>query len=97
MGIDFPRDDVKNVFYLGYTVMNEAFEIEGEVWPADEEDFELGKKFFSLTEKLLEQGIIKSHPLSMRQGIEGILGGMQEMKDGKYSGVKLVYRIGDVE
>lgn len=97
MGIDFPRDDVQNKFFLGYTVANEDFEIEGEVWPADPEDFELGKKFFSLTEKLLEQGIIKPHPLSVRHGMEGILDGMQEMKDGKVSGVKLVYRIGDAE
>lgn len=97
MGIDFPRKDVRNIFFLGYTVMNEEFEIEGDIWPPDLEDFELGKKFFSLTEKLLEQGDIKPHPSRVRHGLAGVLEGMQEMKDGKVSGVKLVYLIGDTE
>ncbi|KAG0650013.1 ACT-toxin biosynthesis S2 [Hyphodiscus hymeniophilus] len=95
--VEFPREDVKNVFFLGYTLGGEVFEIEGEVWPAVPDDFELSKKFVTLTEKLLEQGKIKPHPADVRDGIENILDGMQEMKDGKHSGVKLVYRIGTVE
>ncbi len=98
MGVpDFPREDVRNIFFLGYTALNEEFEIEGEVWPAVPEDFELAKNFCDLAEKLLEQGKIKPHPASVRRGIEGILEGMQELKEGKVSGVKLVYRIGEVE
>jgi hypothetical protein len=95
MGIDFPREDVRNVFFLGYTLIGEAFEIEGKLWPAVPENFELAKKFNSVVEKLLEQGLIKNHPVSMRDGgLDAILGGMQELKEGKVSGVKVVYRIG---
>jgi hypothetical protein len=94
MGIGFPRKDVKNVFFLGYTATGEAFEIEGELWPAVPEDFELAREFTSLVEKLLEQGLIKNHPVSMQDGgLDAILGGMQELKEGKVSGVKLVYQI----
>lgn len=88
---------MRNDFFLGYTLGGEEFEIEGQVWPAVPEDFELGKKFMSVAEKLLEEGKIRPHPVDARVGIETILGGMQEMKDGKHSGVKLVYRIGTVE
>jgi hypothetical protein len=95
--VEFPRADVRNDFFLGYTLGGEEFEIEGQVWPAVPEDFELGKKFMSIAEKLLEQGNIQPHPADIRVGIENILGGMQEMKDGKHSGVKLVYRIGTAE
>ena len=37
------------------------------------------------------------HPPSLRQGgLAGILDGMQEMKQGRVSGEKLVYLVGDV-
>ena len=94
MGCEFPRDDVRNIFFLGYTMSGELFEIEGQVWDAVPEDAELGKRFVALAEKLLQEGKIRPHPADVRVGIEGILDGMQEMKDGKVSGVKLVYRIG---
>lgn len=93
MGVDMPRSDVRNVFFLWYTVTGEAFEIEGGHWPAVPEDFELMKKFVVLTEKLLEQGLLKTHPAKVRDGLEGILDGMQEVKEGKVSGAKLIYRV----
>lgn len=92
------RQDVKNIFFLGYSVRGEEFEIEGEVFPAAPEDFELAKKFFVLCERLLEEGKIKNHPVGLRKGgLENVLGGMWEMKEGKYSGEKLVYRVGEIE
>lgn len=60
------------------------------------EDFELGQKFVALTEELLQAKVIKPHPVDLREGgIDGILSGMQDLKDGKVSGVKLVYRISE--
>lgn len=93
MGIDKPRSDVRNVFFLAYTFTGEAFEIEGKEWPADPTDFELAKRAAVLTEELLEKGLLKTHPAKVRDGLEGVLEGMQELKDGKVSGVKLVYRV----
>ncbi|KAF5867476.1 putative zinc-binding oxidoreductase protein [Botrytis fragariae] len=96
MGIEMPRDDVRNIFFLGYSVTGEEYEIEGEVWPAAPEDFELGKKAFALLERLLENGLIKNHPVKiMHGGLKGILEGMREMKEGKVSGEKLIYRVGE--
>ncbi|THV46386.1 hypothetical protein BGAL_0390g00030 [Botrytis galanthina] len=96
MGIEMPRDDVKNIFFLGYSVTGEEYEIEGEVWPAAPEDFELGKRAFVLLERLLENGLIKNHPVKiMHGGLNGILEGMREMKEGNVSGEKLVYSVGE--
>ncbi|KAF7894992.1 hypothetical protein EAF00_006806 [Botryotinia globosa] len=96
IGIEMPRNGVKNVFFLGYSVTGEEYEIEGEVWPATPEDFELGKGAFVLFERLLENGLIKNHPMKiMNGGLKGILEGMREMKEGNVSGEKLVYRVGE--
>ncbi|KAB8291214.1 hypothetical protein EYC80_009901 [Monilinia laxa] len=96
VGVKMPRDDVKNIFFLGYSVTGEEYEIEGDIWPAAYEDFELGKKMFVLLEGLLENGMIRNHPLrTMNDGLARILEGMSDMKEGKVSGEKLVYRIGE--
>lgn len=94
MGVDMPRKDVKNIFYLGYTITGEEFWLEGETWPACKEDFDLGVEVFHLLEDLLREGLVRPHPLDLRKGgLGAVLGGMQELKEGKVSGVKLVYRI----
>lgn len=96
MGIEIPRDDFKNVFFLGYSVTGEEYQIEGERWTAAPEDFELGKRAFVLLEGFLENGLIKNHPVKiMHGGLNGILKGMREMKEGKVSGEKLIYRVGE--
>jgi hypothetical protein len=98
MGIPFPRpeEEVQNIFFLGYTISGEAFEIEGERWEACEEDFELAKRMMSLAEGLVGEGLVKAHPARvMDGGLEGILGGMQAVKEG-VSGVKVVFRVGEV-
>jgi hypothetical protein len=77
MGIPFPCPDVKNIFLLGYTITGETFEIEGKTWNAVPEDFELAKRFYVLSEKLLEAGLIRGHPVKLMEGgLDGVLGGM---------------------
>jgi hypothetical protein len=99
MDIPFPRpeSEVKNIFFLAYTITGEAFEIEGKRWEAVPEDWELGKRMDGLAEELIWEGMVKAHPARiMEGGMEGILGGMQMLKEKKVSGVKLVYRVGQV-
>jgi hypothetical protein len=96
MGIQNPRSDVASVFPLGYTITGERFVIEEQEWVASPEDFELGNIFATLAERLLNENLIKSHPVQLMEGgLEGVLDGMQYLKDGKVSGVKIVYRIGE--
>ncbi|KAK0115321.1 hypothetical protein ONS96_013780 [Cadophora gregata f. sp. sojae] len=98
LSVPMSRPEVENIFFLGYTASGEEFDMEGEVWPASKEDNLLARKFVGLCDELLREGRIKTHPVSKRDGgLDGILGGMMEMKEGKISGQKLVYRISDDE
>jgi NADPH:quinone reductase-like Zn-dependent oxidoreductase len=96
-GVKWPRKDgVETMNTMMYTIFDEAFKKFGVDFPKSPEDFEFARKFFQLTEKLLAEGKLKTHPEEVRgNGLEGALQGMQDMKDGKISAAKLVYRIAD--
>lgn len=54
--------------------------------------------FGPVMQALLDEGKIKSHPVSVGMGgLDGVLGGLEELKGGKVSGKKLVYRIADTQ
>jgi hypothetical protein len=42
---------------------------------------------------LLNNGAIKAHPAEVRKGLEGVPQGLKDLKDGKVSGVKMVYTV----
>jgi NADPH:quinone reductase-like Zn-dependent oxidoreductase len=81
-------------FTLAYTVVGEAFKFGPPEFPANPADFEFGKTFWALTRDLLAEGKIKVHrPVVNKyaKGFEGILAGMQALREFKVSGEKLVY------
>jgi len=48
--------------------------------------------------KLLEEGKYKAHPLDVRPGgLNGVIDGMEDMRQGKVSGKKLVYRVAETQ
>ena len=53
------------------------------------------KKFLvEVADPLVAQGKIKAHPPEVRgEGLKGVLSGLQDLKAGKVSGKKLVYRV----
>jgi len=86
---DFPRPDVKVTHTLGYTAFGVDY---SDKYPASKADAEFAAKFWSLSQDLLNQGKIKTHPAEVREGgLEGIKQGLLDLKEGKVSGVKLVY------
>lgn len=94
--VKFPRDNVESTMTMMYTIFNESFTKGGNTSPASQEDFDFAKKFFNITEKLLAEGKLKTHPEKTgANGLAGALQGLKEMEDGKYSGQKLVYRVKD--
>ena len=98
LGVDCPRPDVKSTFFLGYSLSGESYIFEGEGYDAEPEDFVFGSKFTGIAEKLWAEGRWKPHP--QRVGPWGLLGcidGMKEMREGKVSGEKLVYRVDETE
>lgn len=95
-GTKHDRPDVQAKSTLGYTVMGEACHFGSLELPAKPEDFEFGKVFWGLSEKLFSEGRVRVHPPELRSGgLNGIFEGLQEMREDKVSGVKLVYRVGD--
>ena len=93
---DRPREDVKYTFTLGYTVVGEDFRMVGREFKASQEDFEFANKFTVLAERLLKEGKLKPHKKEIREGgLDGILKGLADLKEGRVSGTKLVYRISE--
>lgn len=89
-----PRDDVVSVGTNMYTAFGEYFTVGSLEYPASAEDFEWLKKFVVLTEKLLVKGKLSCHKVAVqRGGLEGALQGLDDMKNNKVSGEKLVYRV----
>ncbi len=90
------RSDVVTKHTLGYTVMGEAFSMDGGMMiPAKREDFEFGKVFCRLSTKLLARQSIKAHPHQLGVGLTGVLDGLEQLREGKVSGAKLVYRVAE--
>ena len=91
--LEFPRKDVDTFWTLGYTAMGEAFSYGPRKFPASESDFKFAQKFWSVAEKLLAEGKIKAHKIRVRDGLEGVLEGLNDLKEKKISGEKLVYKV----
>lgn len=91
---EFPREDVHHTSTVMYTAFGEDFFKYGMDFRASEDDYEFAKKWSALTEKLVATGKIKPHPQKEGTGgLDGVLKGMEEMKERKISGEKLVYQI----
>jgi NADPH:quinone reductase-like Zn-dependent oxidoreductase len=89
-------DDVVFSMSLGYTAPGEAFVVQGAEFPARPEDYEFMKKWMPFAGELIAQKKIKPHRAEVREGgFEAIPSGLEDMKNGKISGVKVVYRIAE--
>jgi hypothetical protein len=94
------NDKLDNGARLGYTILGEDIHKghidEGRLIPAVPEDYEFGKKFWEVSRGLLAEGKVKPARTDVNRGgkgLEGVLVGLQELKAGKVSGVKLVYTL----
>jgi NADPH:quinone reductase-like Zn-dependent oxidoreductase len=88
---DFPRQDIKPTFTLAYTALGEWYM---DKFPASQTDWEFAVKFWRLSEELINSGKIRAHKAEVREGgLDAIPQGLQDLKENKVSGVKLVYQI----
>jgi hypothetical protein len=94
LGVECPRSNIESVFFLGYCVSGEDYTFEGETYLATPEDFVHGAKFASFAEKLWAEWKWKPHPQKLEKaGLSGVSDGLQQKREERYSGEKLVYRI----
>lgn len=88
------RKDVENARTLAYTVTGEGFKFGPADVPANPEDFEFAKKFWSLAADLLAEKKLEVHPPKVgKGGLQGVFDGLQQLREQKVSGTKLVYHV----
>jgi hypothetical protein len=92
--VDCHRKNITVSMVFAYTAYGEAFTKFGYEAPANPEDYLYVSKFFDICEVLLAEGKLKPHPSALRpNGLDGILAGLEELKEGRVSGEKLVYSV----
>jgi hypothetical protein len=91
---ELPRSDVDQHHTFGSTALGEAFEKAGGTFKANLEDLRHAKIITEQAETLLEQRKFTPHRYEARSGgLDGILGGLDDLRNGRISGKKLVYRL----
>ncbi|KAG9606090.1 GroES-like protein, partial [Aureobasidium melanogenum] len=90
-----PREDVESRRTIAYSVFGEEFPFGSLRIPAKSDDFKFGQEFWRLAEVIFREGRAKVHRHEVRGGgLRGIFGGLQDLRESKVSGMKLVYVIG---
>ncbi|RMZ89596.1 hypothetical protein DV736_g3180, partial [Chaetothyriales sp. CBS 134916] len=84
-GVEPPRDDITITRTLGYTATGETVKKPWATFPEEitKAHYEWIKKWADLVDELLAEGKIKPHPPKVRKGLENVIEGMDEMKEGK--------------
>ena len=77
--------------YLAYGSKYSKFGME---WEVSATDYLFSSMFCEMVEGLLEKGMLVPHPIKEgKGGLEGVNGGLDEMRAGKLRGTKLVFGI----
>ena len=93
-----PCDDAWAETTLGYTAMGGPFTLGGVEYPALLDHKEFHEKCLEGVYEPLRNGKTKVHTPDVRKGgLKGVLEGLDEMRIGKVSGRKLIYRVAETE
>lgn len=89
------RPDVKQTYSLGYTSVGEPVEKAFGSFGKErcENDYKFMQKWIEEGDRLLAEKKLKPHPIKVEKGLEGIIQGMDDMRDEKVSGQKLVFSV----
>lgn len=94
LNVDIERANVNARSTLAYTSIGEAFKFGDTPMPAKPEDFAHCVKFMPIAQSLLDSGKVKVHPPKVgKNGLQGVLEGLELLKTDKVSGEKLVYNV----
>ncbi|KAK6196587.1 putative PKS/NRPS-like protein biosynthetic cluster [Pestalotiopsis sp. IQ-011] len=96
LAIGIERENIKDRWTLGYTVVGEKFDFGDNTIPAKPEDKEFAEKFWPVASQLLSEGKVKVHNVQVNPGgLNGVLEGLKLMSQDKISGQKLVYNVAE--
>lgn len=93
------RDDIISTWSIGYSANGEDWQVG---WTEEKRNIEAQpdhqewmENWIPFAMKLLEEGKWKPHRQDVREGgLGGVVEGLRDMKEGRVSGAKLVYRVG---
>lgn len=89
------RKDVETDWVMALTIFGKIVDLKGgfgrEAVPGDRE---WAEGWYRKVEELVERGLVRPHPArKMEGGLRGVMGGVDELRNGRVRGEKLVYRI----
>ncbi len=87
---------IKPAVSLYYTVFGERYSYGGQTRDPVPEALEFGKMFWEMSRGLLASGAVRPIRVIKNQGgagLEGVLKGLEDIRDGNYSAGKLVYTL----
>jgi NADPH:quinone reductase-like Zn-dependent oxidoreductase len=92
--IQCARPDVTSTVTMAYTVFGEDWGMGATHFPANHADADFGRRWWALVQELLDQGRIQTHRIILGEGgLDGVLGGLQQLRDSQVRGGKLVFRV----
>jgi NADPH:quinone reductase-like Zn-dependent oxidoreductase len=88
------RDDVQMQHVASFICFGQRFSLGPYDLPDMPDEFDWAKKWWTLATKLVAEGKIKPHrPIVREGGLGGVLQGLNDMRQQKIRGYKLVYRM----
>ncbi|GKZ79290.1 hypothetical protein AnigIFM56816_003175 [Aspergillus niger] len=91
-----PRVDVRSRWTLGYTLFGEELTFRGVHIPAKPEDRAFAAEWIGKAAKLLADGKVVPHPVQLGSGgLQGVIEGLNFLREGKVKGCKLVYNVNE--
>jgi NADPH:quinone reductase-like Zn-dependent oxidoreductase len=94
--VEAVNPNVEHTFVMGQKAFGQDIVMRGRMLKGIPEDLAFGRAFWDLSGDLLGKGIIKPHKFSVNEGgngLQGVLGGLQILRERKASAKKLVYII----
>lgn len=90
------RSEIKPHWVFILTMFGQPFDLKGPFNRPKprQKDVDFGTKWFGTVQKMLDQGLIRTHPIKrFDSGLEGVPEGIDLVRLGKISGEKLVYTL----
>lgn len=78
---------------MSYTALGESFQKCDNYYDGNPEDARFVGDFMKLASRLLEAKKIQNHPAEVGSSLENVLKGLDRLRRGNVSGVKLVYTV----
>ena len=88
-----PRSDIDSGFSYGQSVMAEEYKTQTGASRRTPEVKALGLKVWKMALKKIEEGKMKPPPYELREGLEGALKGIHDLRKNLVSGKKIVSRL----